>query len=167
MSGTGLTEAPLVERPEIVEYALQLMTPALGEPSSTVLPECVEGPEAARLVARRYGLSERHARRYVAQARDLIAAHFAEELPARADLLAKISLAVVREAYRDRQWTPVNGAIKNLCLIYGIEAKVAVKGDGMSALLDALKVTPGERDAEIAALEAKEREGAADGADPG
>ena len=49
----------------------------------------------------------------------------------------------------------------------GIEAKVAVKGDGMSALLDALKVTPGERDAEIAALEAKEREGAADGADPG
>lgn len=168
MSGTRLEEAPQPERPEVVDFAIAVMTAGLGEPTSTALPECVDGAQAARLVAQRFGVSERQAQRYVAQARDLIAAEFHADLPARARLLSSVSLAVVREAYRDRHWTGVNGAVKNLCTIYGIDAKVVVKGgDGMDALFAALKATPGERDAEIARLEAKEREDAAGGPDPG
>ena len=50
--------------------------------------------------------------------------------------------------------------------IYGIDAKVTVKGDGLSALVEAIKTSPAARDDEIAALKAKDREGAADGAEP-
>lgn len=169
MSGTRLEDVtPPQERPEIVDFAISVMTTGLGEPSSTALPECVDGAEAARLAARRFGISERQAQRYVAQARDLIAAEFQSELPVRAKLLSAVSLAVVREAYKDRHWTGVNGAVKNLCLIYGIDQKVTLKGaGGVDALLEAIKTSPGQRDAEIAALEAKEREDGSGGADAG
>lgn len=171
MSGTNLEELPdpferSVERTEVVDFALGVMTPSMGGPGDSTLPECVDGAEAARLIARRYDMSERQAQRYVARARELIAARFQADLPTRANLLSSVSLAVVREAYKDREWSAVNGAVKNLCAIYGIDAKIVVKGDGMNALLDAVKATPGERDSEIARLEAKEREDAAGGADP-
>lgn len=169
MSGTHLEATPPQERPEIVDFAISLMTAGLGDPLSTALPECVDGAEAARLVSRRFGLSERQAQRYVALARDLIAAEFQADLPARARLLSSVSLAVVREAYRDRHWNGVNGAVKNLCAIYGIDAKVTIKngGSGVDALLEAIKTSPSQRDAEIAALEAKEREDSSGGAEPG
>jgi len=170
MSGTNLEElaGPATERVEVLDYAISVMTPFLDrdrDPSEP--PEIVDGAEAARMVAKQFGMSPRQAQRYVAQARTLIASQFTADLPARAALLSSLSLAVVREAYKDREWPAVNGAIKNLCAIYGIDSKIIVKGDGMSALLDAVRATPGERDAEIARLEAKAREDAAGGADAG
>jgi len=75
-------------------------------------------------------------------------------------------MSVVLEARKDRVHAAVNGAVRNLCTIYGIDAKVTVKGDGLSALVEAIKTSPAARDDEIAALEAKDREGAADGAEP-
>lgn len=158
-----LPPKPLEERPEIVDAAMRLLT---GDASGDeyVLP--LDGPEAAREIAKRYGMSERHAKRYVAQARDAIAHEFEADRPHRARALSLISLAVVREAHKDRNWPGVNGAVRNLCTIYGIDAKVTVKGDGLSALVEAIKTSPAARDDEIAALEAKDREGAADGAEP-
>ena len=84
--------------------------------------------------------------------------------PAAADTL----LDVLRGAKEDRDWSGCNGAIRNLLTIYGIDAKtINVKGGGVDALLEAIKTPPGARDAEIAALEAKEREGANNGPDAG
>lgn len=157
------------ERPEIVDLAITLL---VGDPSGErgdglILP--MDGPEAEREIAKRYEMTTRNARRYVGRARELIAAEFTADLPHRARALSGISLAVVREAYKDRNWPGVNGAVRNLCTIYGID-KVTLGGDnGLSALMSAAKVDPGARDDEIAKLEAADKAAAdkPDGPDAG
>lgn len=169
MSGTDLHELerpPPTERPEVIEYALTILTVPVGEPA--ILPKHTEGAAAARDIAERFSLGRSQAYEYVRRARQLIAEEFTAELPGRARLLSSLSLAVAREAFTDRDWPGVNGAVRNLCTIYGIDSKtVTVKGGGVDALLEAIKTAPGARDAEIEALEAKEREDAADGTDAG
>lgn len=144
---------------------MRLLTGDMSVPDDPVMP--LDGPDCAGEIAKRYDMTPRNAWRYVRRAREMIAAEFEADRPHRARSLAGISLAVVREASRDRNWPGVNGAVRNLCTIYGIDAKVTVKGDGLSALVEAIKTAPGARDAEIAALEAKDREGANDGTDAG
>lgn len=156
-----------IERPELITAAVDLMTGGPLGCSDDGLPRYMSGADAARELADRNGITKRQADRYVAEARRRIADQFAEDLPTRAAALAAISMGVVVEGNRDRQWTAVNGAVRNLCTIYGIESKVAVKGGGLDALVEAIKANPGARDAEIEALEAKEREGASDGPDAG
>jgi hypothetical protein len=156
-----------VERPELIARAIELMT---GGPASCGVdgqPRYLSGSEAARELAAHASISERQAFHYIASARRSIAEQFAADLPARAAQLAAISMGVVLEARKDRVHAAVNGAVKNLCTIYGIDAKVTVKGDGLSALVEAIRTSPAARDDEIAALEAKDREAATDGADAG
>jgi hypothetical protein len=152
-----------IERPELIARAVDLMTGGPTGYDDDGQPRYLSGAEAAREMARRDGISERHAVRYVSAARAQIAEQFAADLPARAAQLAAISMGVVLEARKDRVHAAVNGAVKNLCTIYGIDVKVAVKGDGLSALVEAIKTSPAARDDEIAALEAKDREGTHDG----
>lgn len=153
------------ERPEIVDLAIKLLVgDQSGEGDAFVLP--MDGPEAEREIAKRYDMTTRNARRYVGKARELIAAEFSADLPHRARALSGISLAVVREAYKDRNWPGVNGAVRNLCTIYGID-KATLTGDaGLSALMTAAKGDPGNRDDEIARLEAADN-AKADGPDAG
>lgn len=155
---------PADERVEVLDLAMRLLTGDMSNPTEPVMP--MDGPECAAEIARRHDMTTRNAWRYVRRARELIASEFEADRPHRARGLALISLSVVREASRDRNWTGVNGAVKNLCTIYGIDAKVTIKGDGLSALVDAIKTSPAARDDEIAALEAKEREGIDDGSEP-
>lgn len=154
-----------VERPELIARAIELMTGGAASHDENG-PRYLSGSEAARELAAHASISERQAFHYIAAARRSIADQFAADLPARAAQLAAISMGVVLEARKDRVHAAVNGAVKNLCTIYGIDAKVTVKGDGLSALVEAIKTSPAARDDEIAALEAKDREGAADGAEP-
>lgn len=155
-----------VERPELIARAVDLMTGGPASCDANGHPRYLSGAEAGRELAKQESISERHAMRYIAAARSEIADQFAADLPARAAQLAAISMNVVLEARKDRVHAAVNGAVRNLCTIYGIDAKVTVKGDGLSALVEAIKTSPAARDDEIAALEAKDREGAADGAEP-
>ena len=160
-SGTGPAD-----RPEMVDHAIRLLTG--GECDENGTPRYLTGGDAMRELAKRHGMSERNARRFVDRARGLIAEEFAADLPSRASVLATYSLDVLRGAKEDHDWSGCNGAIRNLLTIYGIDAKtINVKGGGVDALLEAIKTPPGARDAEIAALEAKEREGANNGPDAG
>ena len=156
-----------IERPELIAAAVDLMTGGPLGCADDGSPRYLSGADAARELADRNGITKRQADRYVAEARRRIADQFSDDLPTRAATLAAISMDVVVEARRDRQWAGVNGAVKNLCTLYGIESKVAVKGGGLDALVEAIKTSPGARDSEIEALEAKEREGASDGPDAG
>lgn len=156
----------MTERPELVALAVDLMAGGPTGYDDDGQPRYLSGADAAREIARRDEISERQAHRYVAAARSQIAEQFAADLPARAAQLAAISMAVVLEARKDRVHAAVNGAVKNLCTIYGIDSKVVIKGDGLSALVEAIKTAPGERDAEIASLEARDREAASDGTEP-
>ena len=148
------------ERPEIVAYAVRALT---GDASGAdfVLP--LSGPEVAQEIAKRWGMTPRMARHYLRAARTEIAEEFAADLPTRAHALAAYSLAVIRDARHDRDWSGVNGAVRNLCVIYGIKEKVTVTGDALSALLEAARADPAARDAEIADLERKAAEGASGG----
>ena len=155
---------PAEERVEVLDLATRLLTGDMSDLDDPVMP--LDGPDCAAEIARRHDMTTRNAWRYVRRARELIAAEFEADRPHRARALSLISLSVVREASRDRNWPGVNGAVRNLCTIYGIDVKVAVKGDGLSALVEAIKTSPAARDDEIAALEAKDREGANDGPEP-
>jgi hypothetical protein len=158
---------PVHERPELIDHAIRLMTPDMSEGHGSK-PQAMTGADAAREIARVHGISDRQARTYVGRARDLIAAEFAADLPTRAANLATMQASVFWDAREDRDWSGCNGAVRNLCTIYGIDSKtVTVKGGGVDALLEAIKTSPGARDAEIAALEAKEREDADRGSDAG
>lgn len=154
-----------IERPELIAEAVDLMTGGPRGKDTEGNPRYLSGADAAQAIADGHGMTTRQAKRYVAEARRRIADQFAEDLPTRAAALAAVSLDVVVEARRDRQWAGVNGAVKNLCSIYGIESRVSVRGAGLDALVEAIKTSPGARDAEIAELEAKEREGGDDGSD--
>lgn len=155
----ALIAATEVERPELIDHAIRMLTG--GEHDADGVPRFLTGADAAREIAKLHGMSERNARRVVARARELIAKEFAADLPSRSTALVAMQLGVLSEARRDRDWPSCNGAIRNLCTIYGVGGKVQIQpGGGLGALIDAIRATPGERDAEIARLEAKEREGA-------
>lgn len=152
-----------IERPELIARAVDLMTGGpLGYDESGE-PRYLSGTEATRFIAEEEGMSTRHALRYVTEARNRIASAFAEDLPSRAATLASISMDTIKRARSDRNHAAVNGAVNNLCKIYGLDSKVTIRGGGLDALVEAIKTSPAARDAEIAALEAEEREGAGDG----
>lgn len=110
----GLTEVgggEAVERPELIDYAIRLLTGA--EHDADGVPRFLTGADAAREIAKRHAMSERNARRVVARARQLIANEFAADLPSRSSALVALQLGVLREAHHDRDWASCNGAIRN------------------------------------------------------
>lgn len=152
-------DSALAERVELVDYAIRLLTG--GGCDERAAPRFLTGADAARAIAARCAMSERNARRVVARARELISAELAADLPSRAATLASLQLDVLREARRDRDWPSCNGAIRNLITIYGLGGPVRLQrstSEASEALVAAIRMTPGERDAEIRRLEACDHE---------
>lgn len=152
-----------IERPEVLARAAELLT-----------TEAKSSAMAARVLCEEFGMGTRQAHRYIAHARDEIANAFRDELPSRAAALAEMALETYRDAraWRDPETGKPdsqgrNGAIKNLATIYGIGPKLTpAAADALAALLDAARGDPGNRDDEIARLEAADK-AKADGPDAG
>jgi hypothetical protein len=134
-----------------------------------LLTACTGPGEVVAGIVRKFRIAERQGWRYLAAVREEWTALEKEERPHQRAQLVRVQQDAIIGARKDRKWLAVNGGVKNLLELYGLKAttKVEVGPGGMDALLEAIKTSPAARDAEIEALEAKEREGAAGGAVPG